>query len=115
MVLGAAVCSRFSVSCCEGADLDEVVGEDAVSAPGSGAVDAGEFGAVPAVAAFDVVDPPFGSGPPFDFVAEGAPVFEFAAGSAGFACARNRHAAHAEGMHGAVHRCIAVTAGGRHR
>jgi hypothetical protein len=39
-------------SCGEGADLDEVVGEDAVSAPGSGSDDAGEFGAVPAVAAF---------------------------------------------------------------
>jgi hypothetical protein len=46
-------------SCGEGADLDEVVGEDAVSAPDSGAVDAGEFGAVPAEAAFEVVDPPF--------------------------------------------------------
>src|SRR3979490_485061 len=75
-----------SESCCEGADLDEVVGEDAVSAPGSGAVDAGEFGAVPAVASFDVVDPSFGSGPPFDFLAEGSPVFEFAAGRDGFGC-----------------------------
>src|SRR4051812_128592 len=31
------------VSCGEGADLYEVVGEDAVSAPGSGSVDAGEY------------------------------------------------------------------------
>ena len=103
------------VSCCEGADLDEVVCEDAVSAPGSGSVDAGEFGAVPAVASFDVVDPSFGSGPPFDFVAEGAPVFEFAAGGAGFACSRNRHVAHAEGVQVAFHRCIAVTSVGSHR
>jgi hypothetical protein len=51
--VGAAVgCGSVSVSCCEGADLDEVVSEDAVSAPGSGSADAGEFGAVPAVAAF---------------------------------------------------------------
>src|SRR5215207_6235619 len=49
-----------SVSWCKGTDLDQVVGENAVSAPGSGAADAGEFGAVPAVASFDVVDPSFG-------------------------------------------------------
>jgi hypothetical protein len=67
------------VSGCEGADLDEVVGEDAVSAPGSGSVEAGEFGAVPAVAAFDVVDPSFGPGAPFELLAEGSPVFELAA------------------------------------
>jgi hypothetical protein len=60
--------------------LDEIVSEDAVSAPVSGAVDAGEFGAVPAVAAFEVDDPSFGSGAPFDLVAEGAPMFERAAG-----------------------------------
>ena len=41
---------------CEGADLDEVVGEDAVSAPGSRTLDAGQFGAVPAEASFEVVD-----------------------------------------------------------
>ena len=64
------------VSCCERADLDEVVGEHAVSASRSGAVDAGEFGAVPSVAAFDVVDSAFGSGPPFDLLAEGSSVFE---------------------------------------
>jgi hypothetical protein len=51
---------RCSVSCCEGADFDEVAGEDAVSAPGSGAVDVGEFGAVPAIASLEVVDPSFG-------------------------------------------------------
>ena len=73
----------MGLSCGQGADLDEVVGEDALSAPGSGAVDAGEFGAVPAVASFEVVDPAFGSGAPFDLVAEGSPVFELAAGGAG--------------------------------
>jgi hypothetical protein len=44
------------VSCCERADLDEVVGEHAVSAPRSCSVDAGEFGAVPSVTSLDVVD-----------------------------------------------------------
>src|SRR6476646_9842688 len=70
--------------CCESADLDEVVGEYAVSAPGSGSVDTGEFGAVPAVAAFHVVDPSFGSGAPYDLLAEGSPVFELAERGAGF-------------------------------
>src|SRR3954453_16239689 len=87
---------RRRVSCSEGADLDEVVGEDAVSAPGSGSVDAGEFGAVPSVASFDVVDASFGSGPPFDFVAERSAVFELAARRGGFAFTGDRHAAHAE-------------------
>ena len=72
------------VSRCEGADLDEVMGEDTVSTPGSDSVDAGEFGPVPAVAAFDVVDTSFGSGPPFDFLTEGSAVFELAARGAGF-------------------------------
>ena len=63
------------VSCGEAADLDEVVGEDAVSAPGSGSVDAGEFGAVPAVASFDVVDSSLGSGPPFHLLTKGSAVF----------------------------------------
>src|SRR5258707_12895193 len=110
MVLGAAVCSRFSVSCCEVADLDEVVGEDAVSAPGSGSVDPGEFGAVPAVASFDVVDPSFASGPPFHLVAEGAPVFELAARRAGFTRAGDRHGAYAEVMQFAFHRSLAIAA-----
>jgi len=86
------------VSCCERADLDEVVGEDAVSAPRSGSVDAGEFGAVPSVAAFDVVDSAFGSGPPFDLLAEGSSVFELAARGAGFTRAWDRHAAHSQLM-----------------
>jgi hypothetical protein len=86
------------VSCCERADLDEVVGEDAVSAPRSGSVDAGEFGAVPAVAAFDVVDSAFGSGAPFDLLAEGSSVFELPARGAGFTRAWDRHVAHSQLM-----------------
>jgi hypothetical protein len=103
------------MSCGEGADLDEVVGEDAVSAPGSGSVDAGEFGAVPAVASFDVVDPSFGSGPPFDLLAECSSVFEFAARGAGFTRAWDRYAAHAKIVQVAFHRCLAVAAVGGDR
>ena len=50
----------WRVSCGQDTDFDEVVGEDPVSAPGPDAVDAGEFGAVPAVASLEVVDPSFG-------------------------------------------------------
>jgi len=60
------------VSCGEGADLDEVVGEDAVSAPGSGSIEAGELGPVPPVASLDVINPTLRSGAPFHFVAEGS-------------------------------------------
>jgi hypothetical protein len=99
-----------SVSRGQSADLDEVVGEDAVSAPDSGTVDAGEVGAVPAVTSLEVVDPPFGSGSPFDLVSEGSPVFELAAGDAGFASARDRHTAHAERVKVEVDRRITVAA-----
>src|SRR5258705_10441410 len=102
-------------SCCEGADLDEVVSEDAVSAPGSGHADAGEFGAVPAVAALDVVDPSFGSGAPFDLLPEGSTVLELAPCGSRFALARDRHAAHAELVQVALHRCLAIAAIGGHR
>src|SRR5271165_6273802 len=112
---GAARAARVWVSCGEGSDLDEVVSEDAVSAPGSGAVDAGEFGAVPAVASFDVVDPSFGSGPPFDLVAEGSPLFELAAPSSRFALARDRYAAHTELVQVAFNRGFAVAAVGGDR
>ena len=50
----------WRVSCGQDTDFDEVVGEDAMSAPGSGAVDAGEVGAVPSVASLEVVDSSFG-------------------------------------------------------
>src|SRR5258705_5340918 len=112
MVVGAARPLWVSVSCCEGADFDEIVGEDAVSAPGSGSVDAGEFGAVPAVASFDVVDPPFGSGPPFDLLAERSAVLEFAARRCWFTHAGDRHTAYAQVVQVAFHRCLAVAAVG---
>ena len=84
------------VSFAQRPDLDQVVGEDAVSAPGSGTGDTDEFGAVPAVAAFDVVDAAFASGAPFELGAEGSSVFELAACCAGFALARDGDVTHAE-------------------
>lgn len=84
------------------------MGEDAVSAPGSGAGDAGEFGAVPAVAALEVVDASFGSGSPFDLVAECPSVFECAAGGAGFALAWDGHVAHPELVEIIFDRCVSA-------
>lgn len=66
----------------QAADLDQGVGEDAVSAPGSGSGQGGQFGAVPSVAAFEVVDPAFASGSPFDLGAERFSVFELSPGGA---------------------------------
>src|SRR5271166_29025 len=48
----------------QGADLDEVAGEDAVPARGSAAGDTGQFGAVPTAASFEVVEPSLGSDSP---------------------------------------------------
>ena len=104
-----------SGSCCEGADFDQVVGEDAVSAPGSGCVDAGEFGAAPAVASFAVVDPSFGSGAPFHLVAEGSSVFELAARGTGFTRSWDRDATHSELVQVVFDRRLAVTAVGGDR
>src|SRR5258705_12087710 len=114
VVVGWGLGGGGGCSCCGGADLEEVVSEDAVSAPGSGPADAGEFGAVPAVAAFDVVDPSFGSGAPFDLLPEGSTVLELAACGSRFALARDRHAAHAELVQVALHRCLAIAAIGGH-
>jgi hypothetical protein len=115
VVVGSGFGAGVFGLCREGADLDQVVSEDAVPAPGSGSVDAGEFGAVPAVASFEVVDPSFGSGPPFDLVAEGSPVLELAARGAGFGRARDRHAAHAERVQVGFNGCLAVTTVGGDR
>src|SRR3954451_21056560 len=106
---------RRRVSCSEGADLDEVMGEDAVSAPGSGTVDAGEFGAVPAVASFQVIDPSFGPCPPFDLVAECSPMFEFATGGTGLANPRDPHIPPTELVEVAFNGGIAIAAIGGHR
>ena len=59
----------------EGADLDQVVGQNAVSGPDPGAFGAVDAGAVPAVAGFEVTDPSFAASAPFDDAAERFPVF----------------------------------------
>ena len=60
----------------EGGDLDQVVGEDSVAAPDRCSVPAVQPGAVPAVTAFEVADPSFAAGAPFDQAAEAAAVLE---------------------------------------
>ena len=80
----------------QGADLDEVVGEDSVSAPGSGSGKAGQLGAVPSVAAFEVVDTAFASGSPFDLGAERFSMFKLPPGSAGSTGSGDGHPAHPE-------------------
>ena len=67
---------RFAGSAGQGRDLGQVVGEDAVAAPDGGSVLAVEAGAVLAVAAFEVADPPFAAGPPFDEPVEAAAVLD---------------------------------------
>jgi hypothetical protein len=74
-----------------GRDLDQVVGDDAMAAPGSSAIDASDFGAVPAVASFEVIDSAFGYDPPFDLVRG-----RLAGVRNRDAPARDRHGAHAE-------------------
>jgi hypothetical protein len=78
-------------------------------------VDAGEFGAVPAVASLDVVDPSFGSGPPFHLVAEGSSVFELSARGTGFTRSWDRDATHSELVQVVFDRRLAVTAVGGDR
>jgi hypothetical protein len=81
---------------CQGGDFDEVVGEDAVSAPGSGAGEGGQAGAVPAVAVFEVADAAFASGAPFDESAEGWALFGLPAVGAGGAFTGDGDVADAE-------------------
>jgi hypothetical protein len=69
----------------ERGDLGEVVGEDAVAAPGHGAVAAGDAATGPAVAVFEVADAALAAGSPFDQAAELAAVFVGSASRAGLA------------------------------
>lgn len=98
------------VSCRLGADLDEVVGEYPVSAPGPGPFEGGEFGPAPAVTAFEVVDPSFSSGSPFDLGAECSSVFELSAGRTWLAGPWDRDAANPEAVQFGFHRGVSVAA-----
>src|SRR5258708_26430238 len=76
----------------QGADLDQVVGEDPVPAPDRGSFAAVQPGAVPVVSALEAADPAFAAGSPPDEPAEPAGVFDGPAGGGvpGFARAGNR-------------------------
>ena len=98
------------VLCGQGADLDEVMGEYSVAAPGSGPGEGGQLSAVPSVAAFEVVDSAFTSGSPFDLGAESFSMFELPAGGTGFTGARDRDVAYPEFVQFGVHRGVPVAA-----
>src|SRR3954464_14330580 len=86
----------------EGADLDEVVGQDCLSGPDACSVEAVEAGRVPAVAAFEVADAALAAGAPLDDSAECRAVFEGLSGLAGAALARDDDGSDAEGGPGGV-------------
>src|SRR3954453_13008235 len=97
MVVLAAVRRRGRLSPGrEGGDLREVVGEDSVSAPGGGAVAAGDAAAGPAVAVFEVADAAFAAGSPLDEPAEAGPVFGGPPGRAGLTFSRYGNGGHAD-------------------
>ena len=96
----------------EGTDLDEVVGQDAVPGPDSGAFGAVDAGAIPAVATLEGADAAFTSGAPLDCSPEGWPVFLGLAGLAGFAFAGYHDRAHAEVVQGVLDAFLAVAAVG---
>jgi len=79
-----------------GTDLDQVVGQDAVPGPDSGAFGAVDAGAIPAVATLEGTDAAFASGAPLDCSSEGWPVFVGSPGLGGFAFAGDHHVLHAE-------------------
>src|SRR3954451_6071365 len=87
---------RCCRSCGEGTDLDEVVGQDAVPGPGTGALDAVDAGAVPTVAALEIADAAFAAGAPLDGAAERFSVFLGATCLRWSAFARNHHVGDAE-------------------
>jgi hypothetical protein len=89
---------RWGRSGGECSDLGEVMGEDAVAAPGAGTVDAVEQAAVPTGSAFEMADAALAFGSPLDQVAESTSVFGRPAGGAGFGLTRYRHGAHAKMM-----------------
>src|SRR5262245_17694323 len=96
----------------EGTDLDQVVGEDAVSGPDPGAFGAVDAGAVPAVAAFEVADAAFAAGSPFDGAAERLSVFFGAPRLRRFAFAWDHDGAHAKTVQGVIDGLLAVAAVG---
>ena len=99
----------------QSSDLDQVVGEDPVSAPDCGSLPAVQAGAVPAVPSFEVADSSFRTGAPPDQPVEGAAMLEFLAGGRGRGLTGDRHGADAEFLQLTFDADLAVAAvgGGR--
>src|SRR3954451_25372493 len=96
MLAGLEGCWVWDRSAGQGGDLDEVVGEDGLSGPDPGPVEAVEAGAVPAVAAVEVADPALTAGAPLHDLAEGRAVLDGPSRLGGFALARNDDAPDSE-------------------
>src|SRR5215813_13700326 len=94
----------------QGADLEQVVGEDPVAAPDGGAGPGVQAGAVPAVAALEVADASFAAGAPPDQLAEAGVVLGRAAGGGDLALAGDRHGVHAQLVQVALEGGLAVAA-----
>ena len=91
------------------------MGEDPVPAPDRGALPGVQAGAVPAVTALEVADPPLESGAPLDQVLEAAAVLEFLAGGGGGGLPGDRDDPDAEFVQVAFDRGLAVAAVGGDR
>lgn len=116
LVRTADLGGRIWLSLGQGADLDQAVGNDSVYAPGTSSGQCGQFGTVPFIAAFEVVDPSFACGSPFDLGAERFPMFELPPGNARSAGAWDGHTAHPElMMQIGLHRGVSVAAVSSHR
>src|SRR3954464_3053700 len=99
----------------QGGDLDQVVGQDGLSCPDAGPIEAVEAAAVPAVAAFEAADAALAAGAPLDDSAERRAVFEGLSGLAGAAPARDDDGSDAEVVQVVVDARLAVAAVGGHR
>jgi hypothetical protein len=98
----------------EDADLDQVVGQDAVAGPDSGSFGAVDAGAVPAVATLEGADAAFAPGAPFDCSSERGPVFGGSSGGAGVALAGDHDRTHSQIVQGVLDAFLAVATVGGH-
>src|SRR5690349_14174292 len=98
--------------CGEATDLDQVVGQDAVSGPDPGAFGGVDAAAVEAVAPLERADPAFTADAPLDGSPEGRSVFGGSPGRAGFAFAGYHDRAHPQVVQGVLDTFLAVAAVG---
>ena len=94
----------------EAGDLDQVVGQDAPSAPDPCAFESAVAGSFPTVLPFQGGYAPFGTGAPLDQLDEPVLGLGVAARSAGLTFAGDRHQVDTEVFELGVDRCEAVTA-----